>query len=155
MISGGHMQNSVPDLEEIVHQKGIRLRNIWKKIPRRIGFANVDIYLPRYISHGCDEFIRQIDRQISSGVVSFRSNDAIKEAIERYAETVKALVAHPDDYLATGEIAAQKCRNLRDGLFLVLARYVLDQAEVKRGRQDEKIIYAMDAFRFYNHSRLN
>ena len=150
------MQNStVPNLEEIVHQKGVRLRRVWKNVPKRIGFANVDIYLPRYIKQGCDEFIRQIDRQIDSGTVSFKSSDAVREAIEAYAEKVKVVVAHRDAYLATDEIIAQKKQNLRAGLFLVLARYVLEQAEVRLGEQEERMRYAMNVFRLYNNSRLN
>ena len=61
----------VPDLDELVYQSEVHLKNPVRKVPKRIGFAETDVYMPRYIKRGCEQFIARVEMQLASGSARF------------------------------------------------------------------------------------
>ncbi len=145
----------VPNLEDIILQKECLLKNPRRKVPKAIGFAGVDIWLPRYINLGCAQFIKEIDEQLPYDEVVFLATWHVREITLAYIYELADLAGMQAAYFATDEVMSQKRKNLQDIAFLGIAKLALERAGMTTDKSYGRIIDALIVSRLYTDGKLN
>ncbi len=146
---------AVPNLEYLLLQKECLLKNPTRNVPKAIGFAGVNIWLPKYIKRGCEQFIEEIEGQFFNGTVDFLATEDVSKVALDYLSDLAEVNDAQAAYFATDEVMMQKRKNLRDSTFILIAKLTLEQSEMTESRSYEGVINALIAANSYFNGKLN